>query len=227
MKATILAVVLTLFAIAPNTASAGGEFVRGDCNVDGQHNIADAVNLLGILFSGADPATCEDACDVNDDGALNIADAITLLGFLFSGQPDPAAPFQSCGVDPTPDMLLCVEYDLCVTVTPLSLATDIQPIFNANCVFCHTPGGQGHGATGLSLEAAASFSGLVGQAATQLGSMSRITSSDPANSYLWHKLNNTQASVGGVGDQMPRGAAPLSQGDLDLIEQWILEGANP
>ena len=63
----------------------GNQFRRGDVNGDAALNIADAIALLGFLFSGSAAPGCLDAGDVNDDGANNIADAISLLGFLFSG----------------------------------------------------------------------------------------------------------------------------------------------
>lgn len=90
-----------------------GSFDRGDCNADGGMNIADAVFLLGTLFSGGPAGTCADSCDANDDGGLNIADAIFTLGNLFSGGPDPAPPFGACGPDPTADGLDCASFPPC------------------------------------------------------------------------------------------------------------------
>ncbi len=90
-----------------------GGFKRADCNADGGFNIADAISILGQLFSGAPPGPCDDACDVNDDGGINIADAISALGNLFSGAPDPATPFATCGPDPTADTLLCGSFPPC------------------------------------------------------------------------------------------------------------------
>ena len=84
-------------------ASGGGtdpDFVRGDTNEDGSITIADAINLLGVLFSGV-PTNCLKALDIDDDGAANIADAVNLLGYLFTMGSDPAAPFPMCGQDPT------------------------------------------------------------------------------------------------------------------------------
>lgn len=92
-----------LVIMAPTTAS----FTRGDCNADQARNIADAVFQLEVLFSGAGPAPCNDACDNNDDGSNNIADTIYLLSHLFSGGPAPPAPDQICGSDPTSDTLGC------------------------------------------------------------------------------------------------------------------------
>ena len=91
----------------------GIPYLRGDSNGDGQVNLADAISILGELFSGGTPGPCEAAGDVNDDGTKNVADPISLLGFLFSGEAAPTAPFPLCGLDPTPDMLPCSSNPLC------------------------------------------------------------------------------------------------------------------
>ncbi|MEC9477270.1 MAG: proprotein convertase P-domain-containing protein [Planctomycetota bacterium] len=91
----------------------GSGFIRGDCNSDGGINIADAIFVLGNLFSGGPDGPCIDSCDANDDGALNIADAIYTLANLFSGGPNPPDPFPNCGPDPTDDPLGCDLYDAC------------------------------------------------------------------------------------------------------------------
>ena len=85
---------------------AGVSFIRGDRNGDGGIDIADAIGILGFLFSG-ETATCLDALDSNDDGSVNIADGIYLLDFLFSGGTPPPAPHPNAGVDPTADTLDC------------------------------------------------------------------------------------------------------------------------
>ncbi|PCJ10830.1 MAG: hypothetical protein COB10_10705, partial [Planctomycetota bacterium] len=70
--------------VFPTTALSQALFSRGDCNVDNSLDIADAILGLGILFSGAGPAACDDACDVNDDGSIDIGDPISLLANLFN-----------------------------------------------------------------------------------------------------------------------------------------------
>ncbi len=75
----------------------GTAFARGDCNADGDTNVADAISLLSALFSGGS-VTCLDACDSNNDGGFDVADGIYLLSFLFSGASEPDAPFPNCGV---------------------------------------------------------------------------------------------------------------------------------
>lgn len=88
------------------------EFVRGNCNQDTGVDIADAIALLGQLFSGLPATTCPDACDVNDDGNLDISDPVSLLGFLFSSGVI-AAPHPGCGTDTTADLLSCSTFSGC------------------------------------------------------------------------------------------------------------------
>ena len=85
------------------------EFRRGDSNLDGSVNLADAIAILDHLFGGS-PIGCEDAGDSNDDGALNLADPIFLLGYLFSGESAPSAPGLNCGTDPSADSLSCAPH---------------------------------------------------------------------------------------------------------------------
>ena len=76
-------------------------FSRGDVNNDGALDVADPVSLLAFLFSGGPAPACEDA-----------ADGIAILGALFSGTgplPDPLM----CDVDPTMDMLDCLDTTNC------------------------------------------------------------------------------------------------------------------
>lgn len=80
-------------------------FVRGDVNYNQSVDIADAIFMLGFLFSGGATPVCPDSADANDDGALNIGDAIYILGFLFSSGPTLPYPFPGLGIDPTEDTL--------------------------------------------------------------------------------------------------------------------------
>jgi len=82
-------------------------FSRGDSNIDGQHDIADAVFTLNWLFGGSPDPQCPDANDANDDGSIDISDPIFSLGCLFLGTPCPPFPFPECGLDFTEDALRC------------------------------------------------------------------------------------------------------------------------
>ena len=83
------------------------EFVRGDLDSSGGHDITDAVITLNALFQAAPAPECVDAADTNDDGVIDLTDVIFLLDFMFLGGPAPLPPFPSCGFDSTDDGLSC------------------------------------------------------------------------------------------------------------------------
>lgn len=96
----------------------------------------------------------------------------------------------------------------------VSFENDIQPIFNSNCTGCH--GSLGN----LDLGAGVSHNNLVNVISSGYAPVLRVSSGDTANSVLWHKVSGT----GEYGDQMPQNGQ-LSQEDIDLIKNWIKEGA--
>ncbi|MDD5110634.1 MAG: hypothetical protein PHI63_05500 [Patescibacteria group bacterium] len=87
-------------------------FMRGDCNDDGNFNIADAVTTLTFLFVAGKTVPCQEACNANDDSSLDISDALRMLFRLFTGDNPIPPPFNACGTDPTPS-LSCSTYTNC------------------------------------------------------------------------------------------------------------------
>ena len=65
------------------TAQTTHTFIRGDANFNQSVDIADAVYILGHLFTGGTIPLCLPISDTNVSGRLDIADAITLLSALF------------------------------------------------------------------------------------------------------------------------------------------------
>jgi len=99
--------------------------------------------------------------------------------------------------------------------------TSIQDnVFTPICTACHTGAGA---PAGLRLDSVNSYALLVGVASQEQPSLQRVAAGDPNNSYLIKKLEGT-ASVGG---RMPLGGTPLPQSDIDVIRQWITDGAQP
>lgn len=86
-------------------SGSGGQFIRGDCNSDGNVDVADPVYNLAYQFTGG-PSDCLSAQDTNDDGGVDISDPVYNLTFLFASGPAIPAP-NVCGFDPTPDSLDC------------------------------------------------------------------------------------------------------------------------
>jgi len=93
-------------------------------------------------------------------------------------------------------------------------------VFTPTCATtgCHFGAGAPQG---LRLDAASSFALLVGVPSTEESSLLRVAPGDPNNSYLVQKLEGTASS----GQQMPLNAPSLSQATIDVIRQWIIDGA--
>ncbi|MGE5235477.1 MAG: hypothetical protein ACM3O7_03895 [Acidobacteriota bacterium] len=104
-----------------------------------------------------------------------------------------------------------------------SYARDIEPVFLKACGDCH---GTDKPKKGLVLSAGRGFGDLVGKPSTEVPTMELVKPGEPDASYLWHKLTHTAKE----GKGMPRtlfGSKRLPQADLDLVEQWIKDGAQP
>ena len=92
-------------------------------------------------------------------------------------------------------------------------------VFSPDCATsgCHAGG---NAAAGLNLEEANSYAMLVGIQSSQDAALQRVEAGAPAESYLIQKLEGMASS----GQQMPPGAA-LPQSEIDVIRQWISDGA--
>jgi hypothetical protein len=95
-------------------------------------------------------------------------------------------------------------------------------VFTPSCAIsgCHTGAAAPFG---LRLDAGSSYALLVGVPSAEVPSLNRVTPGDPDASYVIHKLEGTQES----GERMPRGGPYLPQSSIDVIRQWISDGALP
>lgn len=91
-------------------------------------------------------------------------------------------------------------------------------IFTPICSVCHVGGSAPEG---LRLDAANSYSLLVGVPSTEVPSLMRVKPGDPDNSYIIQKLEGHAA----VGAQMPLGGPYLTTSTIAFIRQWITDGA--
>lgn len=133
-----LVLVLLAILLSGSPISAQENFSRGDCNLDDQINIADAVLSLSILFSGAGPALCPDACDVNDDGNSDISDPVSLLSILFASGGPPPEPV-NCGPDPTADGLDCPQTSPGCSAAPVEICDNGADDDSDGLVDCEDP----------------------------------------------------------------------------------------
>jgi hypothetical protein len=93
----------------------------------------------------------------------------------------------------------------------------VESLISNHCLSCHSAASK---LGGLDLETDPYNTLLSG--ASQYPGRTFVVPGDPTNSFLMVKLQGTQAAS--EGGQMPVGA-PLSQASLDLVSQWITDGA--
>ena len=104
---------------------------------------------------------------------------------------------------------------------PMATLSDIQTtIFTPTCALsgCHTGSSP---PDGLNLSAGMSFNNVVNVSSVQMPALSLVAPGDPDNSYLVRKIQGT----GIVANRMPLNSAPLSQAQIDLVRQWVSDGA--
>ena len=103
------------------------------------------------------------------------------------------------------------------------LTADLQSIqdnvFTPICTRCHIGASAPEG---LRLDVADSYNLLVGVQSAEVPSLLRVMPGDPDESYIVLKL---QGSAGIVGGRMPLGGPYLPQPTIDVIRQWITNGA--
>ena len=104
-----------------------------------------------------------------------------------------------------------------------SFSGEVQPIFTQRCALsrCHvgvSPAGD------MNLEQGQAYGNIV-DVTSSVPSLKRVRPGLPDSSFLVHKIQGTQASVGGSGLRMPADNCCLSQDQIDLIRSWITMGA--
>jgi len=155
-----------------------------------------------VTLTGTGPAVIQDldanALDGEFSGTFPSGDGTEGGDFV--------AEFSVAGVQPT---LLSIQ----------------DNVFSPLCAGCHSGPTSNDAAdlpSGMDLSSLSlSFMSLVGVSSLQNGAVERVEAGNPDDSYLIRKLEGT-ASVGG---QMPLGGPALEQATIDVIRQWISDGA--
>ncbi len=122
------------------------------------------------------------------------------------------------------------------TVAPpavLGFAHDVAPIIASKCSPCHTTDAKG--GSNWTYDTLVTNPNVTNAATTKCTFVSqppkRVIAGDPDHSLLWIKLTITehQSMVSLCGDQMPLAASgkTLSTPELDIVHNWIQQGAKP
>ena len=188
-------------AAADTAAAADGTIAEQDgSHANDAGSVADAgsVNDAGNAIdasAGIDGSDDAGSDDAGDDGGLDASD----IDSSFDGSPPGDA-----GVDPT-------------------FTNVYNVIINGTCTGCHgavAPSGN----LNMSTQAAA-YSHLVNVnsagPACGVKAEPRVLPNDHAGSLIWNKINGTQ----NCGSRMPLGGGALSQEKIDLMAEWIDNGA--
>lgn len=130
------------------------------------------------------------------------------VGVAACGSDSPTAP-----TAPTPPTTTPTPGGLTATLSSIQ-----SVVFNDSCIGHH-----GDHATDadLDLREGRAFSNLVNRQSIQVA-LDLVEPNDAESSYLIHKLDGR---AGIVGDRMPPAGPFLSQADIDVIKQWINNGA--
>lgn len=109
------------------------------------------------------------------------------------------------------------------TVPVVSYHLDIQPIFDTYCTSCHSAGGAAAViGIGLDLTPGNSYQNLFGRPSQESPNFFLIEPGSPDTSWLYMKVGLVQPPVG---LRMPPFRDPIPDADIQLIRQWILQGA--
>jgi hypothetical protein len=107
---------------------------------------------------------------------------------------------------------------------PLPLVPELPSIqdhvFTPICTACHAGAAA---PLAFRLDAGSSYAMLVNTASVEVPALLRVSPGHPDSSYLIQKLEGHAA----VGVQMPFGGPALPQSTIDVIRQWITDGAQP
>jgi hypothetical protein len=174
---------------------------------------------IQAVITGANPAVSnalievwhDDTSDFDGDG-LNAEDEVVLGTDPETADSDGDRFADGVEVEAATDPLDAGDF-------PLTYTDDVYPLFQVECAGCHTGGGN---SGGFNLD---DYVDVVNEPSNDVPGMDRIEPFDPDDSYLFHKLNDTQLTVGGSGLRMPRSGPALTVDEKALVETWIIQGA--
>lgn len=106
--------------------------------------------------------------------------------------------------------------------TTVSFSEQVAPLIQQRCASCHMTG-QEPGSMRLVTDKA--YEALVDVPAADGAELVRVKPGHPEDSYLYRKLKGNHYDVGGKGGRMPLGMPSLPGPQLQLIHDWIEQGA--
>ena len=190
-------------ATPTSTQTAALPACPGDCDNSG----VVAVNelILGVNSALDGQIRCP-ACDRDGNGVVTIAELVSAVNAALAG----------CPATPTP-----------TTAAPATFETVQQTIFLPRCAIptCHTAQAR---SGNLALDADHAYSELVGVEpfvdSARFAGLLRVDAGHPENSFLLVKLEGPPPDQG---SRMPLTGPLLTDAEVQLVRDWIAQGANP
>ena len=105
-----------------------------------------------------------------------------------------------------------------------TLASIQANVFSVECTASGCHGGAG-AQQGMRLDPGFSAGNLICVHSPRDPALIRVIPGDPDGSFIIHKLEGRPVPL--LGDQMPQGGPYLDQSTIDVIRQWIQDGAPP
>ena len=105
----------------------------------------------------------------------------------------------------------------------VTFVADIQPILNERCINCHAPGAFAQ-MVGIpwDFREDTAFDDLVNRVSSQDADFTLVVPGDPDSSLMFLKISSESPPVG---EMMPLGGPPLTDGEVQLIRAWVEQGA--
>jgi hypothetical protein len=171
----------------------------GDCDDSGDVTVNELI--LGLASALYGQIRCP-ACDRNRDGVIAINELVSAVNSALQGCPTAATP---------------------TATAPVTLAAIQQTIFSPRCAIptCHNAATR---AGGLILDPEHAYADLVGVQSLIPTELLRVDAGRPDESFLLVKLDGPPP---GQGSRMPLGGPFLSAAEVQLIRDWIAQGARP
>jgi hypothetical protein len=154
---------------------------------------------------------------------LSILAIVFLLGGC-SGKTEQAGTEQPAGEEGVAETEVATEPELVETPAEVSFAAQVVPIFAAKCSFCHHPD------NAVKVDLTRPFHpelGLINRpnSWTQSSKKILVVPGDPEASALIWKVEQTELESKIDGDPMPWNIDPLTEGELENLRRWIVQGA--
>jgi len=173
------------------------------------------------------PAVSDCPGDCNADASVTVDEIVQCVNMALgsTGAACPACDVDGDGSVTVNEIIAAVNAALngCPTPAPATLDEIQATIFTPSCatMSCHDAASK---AENLNLADGASYSQLVSVPSTINASLLRVDPGHPENSFLVTKITGPPPSEGSL---MPLTGAPISSEQIQLIRNWILQGAQP